>query len=190
MPLAEKLSRYWDQDRSLTALLVLLGLNILVLSPAARLGSVIAPLAQWSLILLLAAGILAMGRGAYRVIALVFLLVTILFRLSNFVDDAPWSNVAGLAFASGTQVFIIYGVALMVNAEGPVTGHRIRGAVALYLLIAAFFSTLYALLELTRPGAFRFSSGAGLDPAQLTDTLGYFSCVTLTTVGYGDVTAV
>ncbi len=70
MPLGEKLSRYRDQDRSLTALLAVLGLNILVLSPAAHQAVLLTLLARGSLLPLLLAGILTMRRGAFRAVAL------------------------------------------------------------------------------------------------------------------------
>jgi len=72
-----------------------------------------------------------------------------------------------------------------------VTGHRIRGAIVIYLLLGLIWALLYQVVALTIPGAFRLpeSLTAGV-PDALRRELTYFSYVTLTTTGYGDITAV
>ena len=66
---------------------------------------------------------------------------------------------------------------------GPVTIHRIQGAVAAYLLLGILWAYAYALIAHLRPEAF---SGP-VSPADGPRAFFYFSFVTLTTVGYGDV---
>ncbi|PIU53211.1 MAG: hypothetical protein COS90_07390, partial [Deltaproteobacteria bacterium CG07_land_8_20_14_0_80_60_11] len=75
--------------------------------------------------------------------------------------------------------------------DGPVTAHRIRGAVLIYLLLGVMWAFAYQVVALTIPQAFRLPAGliAG-DPDGLRRELTYFSVVTLTTTGYGDITAV
>jgi hypothetical protein len=70
---------------------------------------------------------------------------------------------------------------------GPVTVYRVIGGIAGYLLIGFAWPLAYQLLEEKVPGAIHFEPGL---PAALTQQAGhwiYFSFVTLTTVGYGDV---
>ena len=70
---------------------------------------------------------------------------------------------------------------------GPVTIYRVTGGIAGYVLIGFAWSFAYQLLEQQVPGAIHFEAGL---PAALTRQAGhwlYFSFVTLTTVGYGDV---
>jgi Ion channel len=182
--------KFWTEDRSLTALLILLAVNLLVLSPMSRLGKIIHPLSDASLIMLLLAGILTMGRhGFFRIISIGIVVLTVVIQTVDGFLDFPWLTVTKLAMTSVCFALILCVVARMVYGEGEVTGHRIRGAIALYLLIAAFFASLYTLLETVSPGAFRFpdywQKGRGIK-----DVLAYFSFVTMTTVGYGDVTAI
>src|SRR5262245_30237911 len=76
-------------------------------------------------------------------------------------------------------------VARTVFAQGRVTFHRIVGAVLLYLLIALAFVSLFMLVGLLVPNAFN-----GLvfeDNEKLASNLIYFSFVTLTSTGYGDI---
>ena len=78
-----------------------------------------------------------------------------------------------------------YVVARKVFSGGEVTVHRIVGAVLLYLLIALAFVSAFLLLGFWVPNAF---SGLVLEDNQkLASSLIYFSFVTLTTVGYGDI---
>ena len=79
-------------------------------------------------------------------------------------------------------------VAVQVFGEGPVTGHRIRGAIVVYLLLGGIWALLYQVLALAIPQAFRLPEGlAGSDPDALQRLLTYFSFITLTTTGYGDI---
>ena len=62
----------------------------------------------------------------------------------------------------------------------------IAGSVAVYLLIGVVFAYLFAFLDLYTPGAFSLA-----DPgADLGTDFYYYSMVTLTTLGYGDITPV
>jgi len=183
--------KFWTEERSLTTLLLLLALNLLVLSPASRLGAIVRPLSNVNLILLLLSGILTMGsHSLFRIFAIAFIALTIIVMIIDFFLDLPWLVVSELALTGVCYALIICIVARMVYGEGPVTGHRIQGAIALYLLIAALFTILYALLETVSPGAFRFPDYWQQGRSELNDVLAYFSFVTMTTVGYGDVTAV
>lgn len=75
--------------------------------------------------------------------------------------------------------------------EGEVTAVRVRGAVAAYILVGITFGFLYQLLELRLDTAFNLPNTAGAPGDYGHDThLLYFSFITLTTVGYGDITAV
>jgi hypothetical protein len=73
---------------------------------------------------------------------------------------------------------------------GQVTSSRVMGAVAAYVLFGVSWSILYRLLDHCLPGAFSIAAAAGMTPDEQRESFTYFSFVTLTTVGYGDITAV
>jgi hypothetical protein len=77
-------------------------------------------------------------------------------------------------------------VARAVFARGKITFHRVIGAVLLYLNIGLIFVALFCFVALSEPNAF-----GGLPPLQdnlaVAGNLIYFSFVTLTSVGYGDI---
>ena len=91
----------------------------------------------------------------------------------------PW--VLGTSLAS-LVVFLVVVLTQTLRA-GPITFHRIQGAIAAYVLLGVLWAHAYALLTQLRPGAL---SGP-LSAADGARAFYYFSFVTLTTVGYGDV---
>jgi hypothetical protein len=81
-----------------------------------------------------------------------------------------------------TMCWVVTGA---VFAPGKITYHRVMGAVLLYLTIAVIFVPLYAFVGSLIPKAF---TGISMqDTPALASNLIYFSFVTLTTTGYGDV---
>ena len=70
---------------------------------------------------------------------------------------------------------------------GPVTVYRVIGGIAGYLLIGYSWTFAYQLLLQQIPGAISFQSGMSDARSGQPAHLIYFSYVTLTTVGYGDV---
>lgn len=71
------------------------------------------------------------------------------------------------------------------------SGDAILGAVCGYLLLGIIWSLLYSAVEAVSPGAFHMPAG-GAESAMTarpdSSALGYYSFITLATVGYGDVT--
>jgi hypothetical protein len=92
--------------------------------------------------------------------------------------------------------FLTLIVSLLVAAilrKRTVTLDNILGAFAGYLLIALIWGIGYSLIELHEPGSFRVYDALQSDFASAAErdwVLNYFSCCTLMTVGYGDVTPV
>jgi len=96
-------------------------------------------------------------------------------------------NLANLALCLGVGFFggLIYLISkkVMIESKG-VTGETLWAAVNVYLLIGLLFAFLYMLTESLVPGSFKGGFSAD-QPGQL---FVYYSFVTMTTLGYGDVT--
>src|SRR5688500_9274387 len=76
----------------------------------------------------------------------------------------------------------------LFNARA-LTGDSIYGAVCGYLFLGLAWAMLYSMIEAVQPGSFQISESlraASTFPRP--QVLTYYSFVTLTTVGYGDVT--
>jgi hypothetical protein len=72
-----------------------------------------------------------------------------------------------------------------VAVGNDISPNRIIGAVCIYLLLGVMWSILYGVTEYLQPGSFRGLTEA-VSPAWNPDWV-YYSFVTLTTLGYGDI---
>jgi hypothetical protein len=186
-----KLMRFWSEEHSLSVFLSLLVVDMFVLTPMVRTGLVLDLASNLLFSILLVAGVIMVVQ--HRILqwtAGIFVLLAIAVRWAGIVLGTP-----GLLFWNGVLTLLSIVTFLLivlwwVYREGPVTGHRVRGAVAAYLLLAVFFSLAYDLIEYVHPGSFTLPL-EGTQGIQTRSALFlYFSVVTLTTVGFGDIAAV
>ena len=70
------------------------------------------------------------------------------------------------------------------------TRDKIAGAICVYLLLGVIWSLAYAIIAVTTPGAFRAPEEITAGLAGGSHAFIYFSFVTLTTLGYGDISPV
>lgn len=137
----------------------------------------------------LIAALLASRIGAIHVRVLgAAVAVVILISLSIFVGSGDLSpapaKLLGLLLAAVAPVAIISGVARHMRSDGAVTVQTMFGVLCVYLLIGLLFATGFGLIEAVTDSHFFAHNIAG----NSSDFL-YFSFATLTTVGYGDLTA-
>ncbi len=184
-------SRFWSTDRSLTFLLGLLFINIFVLNPLFELGVFRALIILEVLFsLILVSGVMAVAKSRFiTLLAAAFALVTLVVRLANIF--VPGTGLATLAFLLSLLFLGMLAVVVLFHVfrEGPITVHRIMGAVVVYLLLGLMWTLAYQLIELQQPGSFNFADVPNIGETR-SARLVYFSFVTLTTLGYGDITAV
>ncbi|HJW31518.1 MAG TPA: ion channel, partial [Saprospiraceae bacterium] len=108
------------------------------------------------------------------------------WKLLDLNSLAGWNALFSTLAVVGMLIVTLW----IVYQDGPVTGHRVRGAVAAYLLIGVVFAKTYALINYLMPGAFNMASPVTPLMVEGRQAFYYFSIVTLTTVGFGDITAV
>jgi hypothetical protein len=89
---------------------------------------------------------------------------------------------------------VMFAVLYKVLRRGRVTSHRIQGAIAVYLMMGLIWASAYALIFMYDPTSFDLGIAATA-PDDVNDIqtsgmgqLVYFSFVTMTTLGYGDIT--
>lgn len=102
--------------------------------------------------------------------------------------DVPGIDIAYMLFLLGFYIAAIRLVGREVLLTGSVDLNKVIGSIALYFMLGLFFSALFTLLLHFSPEALR-----GLEVTRPLDQLSstvYFSFVTLTTLGYGDITPV
>ena len=170
-------------DHSLTILTILLSLLLFVIAPMQANGVISGTYvgSLFGLSLIPAIVMLSDDRPADAALVIaVILVITAAIREGSLVDkylDAVAWLIAGLTLSVT--------VARAVFAPGKVTYHRVVGGVLLYLTIGVTFVALYGLLVLLVPNP--LSNLRNLEGNIHSGSLVYFSFVTLTTTGYGDI---
>jgi hypothetical protein len=109
--------------------------------------------------------------------------LSVLFAYNNQVMFRFGSILAMLAF-----LLLASSEAIQQIAKGDnISANRIIGAICVYLMLGVIWAFSYALLEATIPGSFKGlteqAASSGWNPDWV-----YFSFVTLSTLGYGDIT--
>ena len=108
------------------------------------------------------------------------------FWLKPFVTG-QWVEISGGLCGMAFIALIITALLRHIFLQQDVSADLIAGAIVAYLLMAVMWSLLYDVLEAAYPGSFRFPEGTTQPRGQMSL---YFSLVTITTVGYGDITPV
>ena len=132
------------------------------------------------------AAIRTLSRSRIRLRLTLFLgvITYIVSWISEFTGSALPSIVTDVCYVAIFALLVVT-VAEHVFSVGPVDANRIVGAVTIYFLLALGWAFLYSLLERFDPGSFR--DVADSDSHLLQERFIYFSHVTLTTLGYGDI---
>jgi len=187
----KKFTRFWFEERSLSVFLLLLVVHMFVIGSVVRAGLALDIAGDLLFSILLVAGVFMVVR--HRILqwtAGMFVLLAIAVRWVGIVFGTP-----RLLFLNGVLTLLAALTFLLivlwwVYREGSVTGHRVRGAIAAYLLLALCFSLAYDLIEYVHPGSFTLPPGGAQSMQTRSALFLYFSVVTLTTVGFGDIAAV
>ena len=139
-----------------------------------------------SLLLLAATSAISKHRGVL-LLALLLLVPSLAGKWAeHFLGPPVWVRAGSVA----TQGLFLWVITICIYKDvfhnKVVTKDRLMGAVCIYLLLGMLFASGYQFLESLNPGSFSDAAGA-MGPLQEASRLIYFSYVTLTTLGYGDI---
>jgi hypothetical protein len=184
-------SQVWWEQKGLTAMLVFLVLAIFVALPLETLQIVSPTLVGAVMTLLLVSGVIAMaGRGLTTVVVGLIAVASLVARWITVFHPGRTVAIWDLSLAMvAIGLFTVF-VLQQIFRAGPITADRIRGSILAYLLLGILWCLAYQLINVLVPGAFRFPEAQAPAYGRLNHHLVYFSFVTLTTVGYGDITPV
>jgi hypothetical protein len=187
--LIEQCIRWQDRwrDPMLTAVLVLLGLEIFVDIPLARTNFAEGPVFVIVWFFLIIAAVLVAARHWVTIaVMLLSSVLTLAANLMRLADPSPRTICFGSASLMVFMAALIGAVWSVVFGPGRVTHHRIQGAVVIYLCVALSFAALYEILLALNPGAITGATVRG-SYLVLGRNLVYYSIETITSTGYGDI---
>ena len=119
------------------------------------------------------------------IIALFLVLLTEILALLSYLKDIPsldmLSNILGGLLLAYTAAIIVH----HLFAEDKITGDMIMGAICVYFLMGLIWAFVFSTMEILQPGSFNMAQGQVGQSA-----FTYYSYVTLTTLGYGDITPI
>ena len=188
-PALSSLGHFWERDLGLSLLAAFLAV-VVVGAPVVRLGAPGRLIIDVALAALLLTGVAAVAQGrVMRRLLGALAAATLLARFAYVLDADFGDRLPGAVTAVVFFGLLSFVVARRVFRAGEVDVHRILGAVALYLLLGLTWAFGYETLALIDREAFSYTVPPASAVERTSDLL-YFSFVTLTTVGYGDVTAV
>ena len=107
---------------------------------------------------------------------------------SDFVLGAGTPSPLTLAVTIIFYTFALVRVLAYVLRVSPVTKDKIYGAISVYLLMGVAWASCYSLIHAVQPEAFFVDQAHSPEGALRFADFLYFSFVTLTTLGYGDIT--
>lgn len=184
----EHLGRAQDRlaDPLLTTLTVLLVILMFVVAPLHAADMIHGDIFGFVIVFVVIGCVLVVSASpvaaALMLVAVGLAVAAAAFRLkqrSSFdilLDASAWAIIG---------IVLIWVVSRAVFGPGRVTYHRVIGAILLYLTIGLTFVSGYTFVGLADPNA--FTDLTITDSPALADDLIYFSFVTLTTIGYGDI---
>ncbi len=143
--------------------------------------------AHISLSMLLFAAVYAVNRQNHqRSVAIALLLPLMVLYWLGIYDIVSFSRFGANLLFAVFYGLLVYSFTVQITHAQRVSTNVLFATLSLYLIIGLFWGSLYAMLENVSPGAY---GGTLLENTQNTfHVFNYFSFVTLTTLGYGDIT--
>lgn len=121
----------------------------------------------------------------FSLIAAIFSLPMLVSIWSTYYVEIPFLLFIGDLFGILFFGFMVITILFFISREHKVTVNVINGAIVVYLLIALMWVFIFRFLENIQPGSFAIAQ-ENLKESRFLFV--YYSFVTITTLGYGDIT--
>ena len=181
-----KLKDYWLKDVSFLLLFVFLFLNLFVFSPMIDELKTGELLYNVSLMAILFSGVWSVKKSVFRFIGGLLFVMVLVFKILRLYEEIELFYNLELIIIILYLIYLIKTNFALLFRDYEVNFYRIIGAVNVYLLFALVGAYLFLLMEIIHPG--NFSNSAEIDTYEtgLSNFI-YFSLVSISTVGYGEM---
>lgn len=126
-------------------------------------------------------------RQKYRSMAMLMLIPVLALYWLGLYEIIPFDLLSAYVLLALFYLLLILAFAGQLWRTKHIDVQVIFGTLCLYLVLGLFWGSLYSLLYELSPGSFD-GVMLNLPEASVLTTFNYFSIVTLTTLGYGDIT--
>ena len=120
------------------------------------------------------------------IIAALLALPMLVAMWSRYFVINPTFMIVGSFFGIFFIAFAIINILLFIFREAEISTEMIYAAIVVYLLLAVMWTFIYGVIELCHNGSFSIARQNEITDNRL--YLLYYSFVTITTLGYGDIT--
>ncbi len=187
--LIHKNREFWTHERSLSALLIYLTLSILTWIP-------LSGMRWWEFVirdilfnLILLSGIFAVfTKWRHLGFFITLAVAAFILRIVSFTASVVWIEVFSNAITFLFLGLLAWMVLRHIYKIGPVNKYRIQGSLVVYLIMGLLWALIYHSAWLLEPGSFGGPEVIESSPRAFAEFI-YFSFVTMTTLGYGDIVA-
>ena len=128
-------------------------------------------------------------RRQYMIFALLLGLPAIILRWLYWIYLEQYLWVASYLLGISILLFCNFELFSFIMQVKKVSQHTVNTAICIYLLLGVAWGMAYIVLETLAPGSFTLAELVN-EPQALIMEMQYYSIVTLTTLGYGDITPV
>ncbi|MGD9302444.1 MAG: ion channel [Desulfobacterales bacterium] len=178
---------HWLQSYSQNRFLIILVLSLLTIVLAPFLDDFIQTRILMDILLtaiFLAIIFAIRTQRSHLIIASILVLPLIISTWSIYIYESTHLGLATRIFGALFFGYAVVIILQIIARSTEITKETLYAAVVAYLLIALMWAFLYMVLELAIPGSFSLPDGS-----QRLETMRfeYFSFVTITTLGYGDI---
>ena len=124
-------------------------------------------------------------KRSQAIIASILVLPLIITTWSTYFIEHTGISLLTKIFGALFFAYAAINISRIISKSEKVSKETIFAAIVAYLLIALMWAFLYMILELVSPGSFSFPDQESWGETMQFE---YFSFVTITTLGYGDIT--
>jgi hypothetical protein len=142
-------------------------------------------MATFFLLIFISAVYAVSSKRSTLIIALLLALLTEVLKWSGSLTAISSLDVLSDIFAAILLAYTATIILFYLFREERITGDMIMGAICVYFLMGLIWSLVFHTLEVFQPGSFQMPQGT-VNQVSFT----YYSFVTLTTLGYGDMTPI
>jgi hypothetical protein len=124
-------------------------------------------------------------------IAMIFVGPAAVIQLTRILLDAEAVDLATQALSMIALGYVVFTLVKHLFTSRTITGDTIAASICAYLFLAVLWAMAYTILSIADPDAFRFAADAVDTPMRFgsedSNVVIYFSFVTMSTLGYGDI---